>query len=266
MKRTSSLFATALIALVFAAPASATGSDVLPDLDQVAPTGLQVSSKIVKGKRVFRLGFASAAANIGPGELFVHGYRASTKTPTMQVNQIVRQAGGGVRLLRGVGEMSYAIHPDHRHWHYLGFERYELRIPGNDKPSVRRDRKTGFCLGDRFPLKEAATLPGYNPTPRHGDECGLGEPDIVGLFVGMSTGYVDRYEAQIEGQYIDITGAPSRNYVLVHTVNPGNRILESDYSNNAASVLFSLNWRRGRDKEPTVRVLRKCPTSASCPG
>ncbi len=265
MKRTSSLIAAALIALALnTAPAAADGGDVLPDLDQVTPTGLQVSSKRVNGRRVFRLGFASASANVGRGPLFVHGFRPSTEVPTMQVNQIIRQADGRARLLRGIGSMSYAIHPDHRHWHYLGFERYELRIPGNDKPSVRRDRKTGFCLGDRFPLAEAPTLPGYDPTPRHGDECGLGEPNALGMFVGMSTGYVDRYEAQIEGQYIDITGAPSRNYVLVHTVNPGNRILESDYSNNAASVLFSLNWREGRNKEPTVRVLRKCPTSPSC--
>ncbi len=267
MKRISSHLAAALFALAMtAAPAAAGPADVLPDLDQVTPTGLQVSSKLVKGKRVFRLGFASASANIGPGALFVHGFRPNTQTPTMQVNQIVRQTDGSARLRRGVGTMSYAIHPDHRHWHYLGFERYELRIPGVDKRSVRRDRKTGFCLGDRFPLDQAPTIPGYNPTPRHGDECGLGEQDALGMFVGMSTGYVDRYEAQIEGQYIDITGAPSRNYVLVHTVNPGNRLLESNYSNNSASVLFSLNWRRGRNREPTIRVLRKCPTSASCPG
>ena len=267
MKWISSIFAAALAALaIAAAPAAAGPADVLPDLDQIAPTGLQVSSRLVKGKRVFRLGFASASANIGPGALFVSGFRKSTRTPDMQVDQIVTQATGQPRLQRDVGTMTYAIHPDHRHWHLLGFERYELRIPGNDKPSIRHDRKTGFCLGDRYPIPEARSLAGFNPIPRHGDTCGSNQPDLLGLFIGMSTGYADRYEAQIEGQYVDITDAPERNYVLVHTVNPGGRILESDYTNNAASVLFSLTWPDGRDAEPKVRVLRKCPRSASCPG
>ena len=35
-----------------------------------------------------------------------------------------------------------------RGWHLLRFERYELRHAGSRKVLVR-DRKTGFCLGDR---------------------------------------------------------------------------------------------------------------------
>ena len=252
-------------ALAAFAPAAA-ADDVLPDLDQVAPTGLQVSKVVVKGQTRFRLGFASAAANVGPGPLTLHGFRRSTKVPEMQVNQLIDQVSGTKRLVRDVGRMSYVVHPDHRHWHLLGFERYEIRRPGSDKPSVRHDRKTGFCLGDRYSIPEAPRLAGFNPTPAQGDTCGLGQPDILGLFAGISTGYADRYEAQIEGQYIDITEAPSRKYVLVHTVNGDGKLIESDYTNNASSALFSLTWPKGRSAEPRVRVLRKCPMSASCPG
>jgi len=265
VNRFLALLLPALAALVLAAPATADSTDILPDLDQVAPTGLQVASAKVNGKRVFRLGFASASANVGPGALTLHGFRQNTWR-VMQVDQLVDQVAGARRLIRDVGRMSYIVHPDHRHWHLLGFERYEIRLPGSDRPSVRRDRKTGFCLGDRYAIPEAPNLSGFNPTPAQGDTCGLGQPDLLGLFAGISTGYGDRYEAQIEGQYIDITDAPSRKYVLVHTVNPDGKLFESDYSNNASSVLFSLDWYQGRSREPRVRVLRKCPMSASCPG
>ena len=267
MRRISSAFIAALAAIVVSAtPAVAHPNDVLPDLDQIAPTGLQVSSKLVGGKRVFRLGFASAAANIGPGPLTLHGFRPNRKVNVMRVDQLVTQLQGPARQLRDVGRMSYVVHPDHRHWHLLGFERYELRIPGVEKPSIRHDRKTGFCLGDRFAIPDAKDLAGFNPTPQQGDTCGPGRPDLLGIFAGISTGWADRYEAQIEGQYIDITRAPARKYVLVHTVNPDGLLAESDYTNNASSVLFSLDWADGRDAEPRVKVLRKCPQSASCPG
>ena len=49
----------------------------------------------------------------------------------------------------GVGKVRYVVSPDHRHWHLLGFDHYALRRPGSRAPVVR-DRKTGFCLGDRY--------------------------------------------------------------------------------------------------------------------
>lgn len=254
-----------LAAAAFAPAAAAHPDDILPDLDQVAPTGLQVSKVTVNGKRRFRLGFASASANVGPGPLTLHGFRRSRRVAEMQVDQIIDQVPGTKRLIRDVGRMSYVVHPDHRHWHLLGFESYELRRAGSDPKTVRRDRKTGFCLGDRYAIPEAPRLTGFNPTPAQGDTCGLGRPDLLGLFAGISTGYADRYEAQIEGQYIDITNTPSRNYVLVHTVNPDGLLVESDYSNNSSSVLFSLRWRKDRSAEPRIEVLAKCPMTASCP-
>jgi Lysyl oxidase len=255
------------VALVPAADARADHpGDVLPDLDQMVPEDLSVKRYDVNGFRVFRLGFASAAANIGAGPLTLHGYRRTRRVQTMRVDQLIEQLTGGTRLLRDVGRMSYVVHPDHKHWHLLGFERYELRKPGDDRPSLRTDRKTGFCLGDRFAIMGAANLPGFSPTPLQGDQCGLGLPRLTSLFAGISVGYGDRYEAHIEGQYIDVTDAPSGKYVLVHRVNTEGRIAELDYTNNASSVLFSMSWLNGRGEVPRIVVLRRCPGSASCPG
>ena len=262
-----SIFIAVLALLALAAPAMAgQPGDVLPDLDQEVPQDLMVERVVLAGGKVrFRLGFASAAANVGAGPLTLHGRRTSRAVKRMSVNQLINQSAGGLRIVRDVGELSYVVHPDHKHWHLVDFERYELRAPGDDRPSIRRDRKTGFCLGDRYPIRGASALPGFNPTPLQGDQCGIGRPGLTSLFVGISTGYADRYEAQLEGQFIDITQAPARTYVLVHSVNTNGRIVEADTTNNSSSVLFRLSWPRGRNALPRVRVLRRCPDTPTCP-
>jgi hypothetical protein len=256
---------TALLALAVAAPASAQAPrDLLPDLDQMVPTELSVQSVRLGAKTVHRLGFSSAAANVGLGPLTLHGRRPDRAQTTMTVNQLVKQTAGPSRVVRDVGLMSYVVHPDHDHWHLLGFERYELRIAGDPAALPRRDRKTGFCLGDRFALPKAASLFGFSSTPLQADLCGMGKPGLLNLFSGISVGYGDRYDAHIEGQFIDVTGLPSGRYELVHRVNTEGRIAERDYTNNASSVLFSLTWPAERRRAPAVRVLRSCPASETC--
>ena len=112
-------------------------------------------------------------------------------------------------------------------------------------------------------MRGSAELPGFNPTPLQADQCGLGLPGLTGLFVGISVGWLDAYDAHIEGQYIDVTGLPSGRYVLTHTVNEDGSLAESDYSNNASSVLFRLMKRRG-NAAPRVKVLRRCPRTETC--
>jgi Lysyl oxidase len=264
---TGALVVVLALASTLIAPAIARGQgqDVLPDLDQQVPTGLEVKRLDLGAKKVFRLGFDSAAANVGDGPLTLFGHRATRSDPTMDVNQLVTQRAGQARVVRDVGVMSYVVHPDHKHWHLLGFEKYEIRATDGTATPLRRDRKTGFCLGDRYAIPNAAALAGFSPTPLQGDTCGLGRPDLLGLFAGISVGYGDNYTAQLEGQFIDITGLPSGRYVLTHTVNTDGRLLELDYTNNASSVLFSLSWREDRDEVPRVRVLRRCPMSPDCP-
>jgi glucose/arabinose dehydrogenase len=91
--------------------------------------------------------------------------------------------------------------------------------------------------------------------------CGLGEPQLIGVKEGISVGYGDDYKANLEGQYLRLTGLPSGRYVLVHEVNADRRLHELDYSNNAASLLLELRWRHG---QPMVRILRQCPNTDRC--
>lgn len=264
MPRTKLLPALLVALIAAAAPAHAADVDVLPDLAQLAPRDLVVKHVRVDGRKRVHLGFSSTATNIGAGPLTLHGYRRSRDKPTMRVDQLVDRSEGPARLLRDVGRMSYVVHPDHKHWHLLRFEEYEIRS-GDSTRLMGQDRKTGFCLGDRILAPGAREVPNFSPVPLQGDTCGLGRPGLLGLFAGISPGWADRYAAHLEGQYIDVTNLPSGQYVLLHWANVLAKIAESDYDNNMSSTRFA--WRRSSDPDrlPRVRVLRRCPGSITCP-
>jgi hypothetical protein len=185
----------------------------------------------------------------------------------MVADQLIRQSDGSGVLNEDVGELEFAVSEDHRHWHFFQFMRYEL-VPSTGGEVVARDQKTGFCLGDRYNIDPSDSLPGEPPmpgvfdVPPSGDWCAQDDPERTNLTMGVSVGYGDDYKALIDGQSIDITDVPEGRYHLVHRVNA--RVLESDYSNNAASVLLELRRPSGSDDPPTVRVLGVCEDSARC--
>ena len=233
----------------------AAGRARLPDLDQEAPSGLVV----VAAGTEYRLGFRSAVRNVGDGPLVIDGHRPDAVHRTMVADQVVQHEGAPRQQVRGVGRLHYVVSPDHRHWHLLRFERYELRRPGSSVALVE-DRKTGFCLGDRYRVV-GPTLPHRASHPSFTSRCGLDQTQLLGIREGISVGYGDDYAANLEGQYLPLTGLADGRYVLVHRVNAGRRIREVGYGNNAASVLIRLTWRLGI---PYVRVLARCPGSARC--
>jgi hypothetical protein len=257
----------ALVALFVFGPAYAAWSadDQLPNLNQVAPRQVYVKEVRVAGSQRFRLGFDAATGNVGEGPLTIHGFRRDRGDDEMRVDQLVAQADGTSRQIRAVGVMRFIVHPDHNHWHFQGFARYELRAAGATKARARTDRKTGFCLGDRYRVRNASRLPNFAPFPAQADQCGLGQPTLSGLFSGISVGYGDRYGAFLEGQYIDVTGLPPGRYTLVHTANPDGALLESDYTDNSASVALRLSYPDGRRAAPAVKILARCQEKAVCP-
>ena len=138
------VFAALLALGVHALSAPAAGVPRLPDLDQEPPSELVIT----RAKGEYRLGFRSAVRNIGAGPLIITGSRPDRGMDHMVADQSIEQTDAPEQLVRGVGRLRYVVSPDHRHWHYLGFERYELARP--DGRTLVRDRKSGFCLGDRY--------------------------------------------------------------------------------------------------------------------
>jgi lysyl oxidase len=240
-------------------PKSPAPVELLPDLDQRAPSKLVVTRAVRAGRRVFRLGFASAVTNIGAGPLIVHG-RRTRRVGAMRADQLLRRTDGSTRTVAGVAALSYVRSSDHAHWHLVPFERYELRHAGANAPEAR-DAKTGFCLGDRYDSKRR--LAGKPSRKVFRSRCGLRSPHLLSLREGISVGYGDDYDPTLEGQYVELSGLPSGRYVLVHTVNGDRRLLETDYSNNAASLLLQLGWR---DRRPVIVTLKTCAASGQCGG
>jgi hypothetical protein len=244
----------------------------LPDLVQVTPSHVSVVAERVRGRRRFHLIFRSAAENRGyegngGGSLVLRGHRASRSTATMTVDQYVdmfNPQSGSIdtqTVYANVGRMRYVRSEDHRHWHYVGFERYELRR-ASDYRLVAPDRKTGFCVGNRYQTRGARAA--LRITYRDfSDYCEPGRPGVLSVTVGLSPGWGDDYKPRLEGQYVDVTSARSGRYVLVHRVNVDRRIRETDYSNDAASILVELR-RRSAGAKPTVRIVRRCPGQARC--
>ena len=223
------MLALAALLVALAAP--------LPDLDQAPPQGLSV---VARGGRLL-LVFGSAVDNIGPGGLVVVGRRAGRVMRTWQV------VGGRRYPLRV--RLRYVRSETHEHWHFPGFERYELRRL--DGTLVGRDRKTGFCLRDAYETRA------LNRKPVWAGECRRGHPEAQSVREGISVGFGDDYVPQKEGQSIDVTGLEPGRYVLVHRANPERVLRERSYANNAASALIALNGQ-------AVVLLRRCPSSARC--
>jgi hypothetical protein len=231
--------------------------ELLPDLDQAAPSSVSV----VRIGDTYRLTFASAVDNVGRGPLVLQGSRRDASEQEMTVHQVVRRTDGSSRVRPTGDRMRYIRSQTHAHWHLLGFERYELRrAPSGAR--VRPDRKTGFCLGDRYDTRANVRIDGEPGEAVWTEECGRGEPGLLRVAEGISPGYGDDYVPRLEGQYVEITGLPAGRYLLVHRANPERTLEESEYGNNAASVLVRLSRPAG--EIPTIEVLARCPASERC--
>ena len=246
-----------MVAWAGGASDAGSSSQRLPDLDQEAPKDLEVTYD--QARRGYYLGFRSAVRNLGAGPLIIDAKRPGAGTPTMTADQVIEQKDAPAAVVEDVGRLRYVRSPDHEHWHYLGFERYELRRTKGRRALVT-DRKTGFCLGDRYRVR-GRTLRAQPSSPVYTERCGLQSTELLAMTEGISVGYGDDYQPTLEGQSLRLTGLRDGRYVLVHRVNKDRGLRESNYANNASSMLVELRWR-GR---PTVRRIRSCANTARCP-
>jgi hypothetical protein len=234
--------------------------DLLPNLTQAVPDELsgRTGGTVVAPR--FFLGFRSAAANLGNGPLIVLGRRVGPEDQEMALRQQIRRSDGSHRSVPLRATLRFVRSSDHAHWHVRGFMRYELRSA--DGARLVRDRKTGFCLGDRY--RADLALPGRSPTARYSDRCGKGAPRLRTIREGISIGWGDDYAAHLEGQELEITSLAPGRYVLVHRVNPSRDLRESDYTDNTASMAIEIEWPRGRTQPPRIDVVARCPGTAVC--
>ena len=159
-----------------------------------------------------------------------------------------------------MGTLRFVVAETHRHWHLADFERYELRR-ASDGRLVVPDRKTGFCVGNRYRWSTGVSR--VARAARSTTSTARPTAPRAQVLEGLSPGWADDYKPRARGPVPRRDPRPAGRYVLVHRANPARRLREASYANNAASVLIALR-RRGAERPPAVTVLARCPGTTRC--
>jgi Lysyl oxidase len=229
--------------------------ELLPDLEQAVPTKLE----IVEDGDSYRLVFTSAVVNVGRGPLLIEGSRPNRETPAMSIQQLVRRSDGSARVQPLPGELRYVESENEGRWELLDPALVELRTAA-DAELVSPGETAGLCLGDSSDADPEAAAEGEPERPVWTVDCGRGEPGLLTVREGLSPGFAAA-GSRAGGGSVEVTNVPAGRYVLVQQANPERAVVESDYGNNAASVLIQL---RRSGAIPSVRVLARCPGIEVC--
>lgn len=246
------------LVLASGAPAAAkcTGGR-LPDLRTVVPKHLQIQND--HQRELLR--FTNGIANTGDGAWDLHaGAPHGDPLVTDAIQRIF--AADGITVVCTITGSTFEFHPEHNHWHIGDVALFEVRLAWDDgtggrwgKP-LRNDLgeaqsiKVTFCLIDWYQLDDNSPT-----TERVYWECGPEQQ-------GISVGWVDQYHQSLEGQEIDVTGAPPGIYYLVSTVNADRIFLEKNWTNNTAWVSFRLS----RDSQGNPKITEIAHSRCDGPG
>lgn len=212
----------------------------LPDLRTLPPFGFVLD--IEPGTRQRTLRFSNSIWNSGAGTLEVNGIQYEERS-RVRVQQHVYQADG-TYTVRDAGV--FYFDGEHGHWHWENFSVYELwsvTPTGKLGELLIASDKIGYCLidvarelGPRTPDGNHALV--LNPPQyRQYTHCDT-------ALQGLSSGWTDTYRNHLPGQSMDIDGLPEGLYAMRSTVDPENRILEMNETNNSAIVYFMLREDR----------------------
>lgn len=198
---------------------------VLPDLITLPPSDLRLVGDSRSAHRLLR--FTNTVANAGPGVLELTG----TLVPedgTYRVRQHLFAWDGSRVQETLLPEIIF--HPGHDHWHLADFARYELwsvRPDGSIEDIVSVQGKVSYCMidTDRWTVSERAD--------RNYSGC-------VPTLQGLSVGWADSYESDLDGQSLDVAGLPNGLYALRSVADPNNHLIEIDEYNNDNTVLLRL--------------------------
>jgi len=247
--RLGTVLAAALGLLAFAAVAAQAAAPPLrPDLRTMHIPADQLYVDSSEGPTLLHLSNEVADRGVGPLELrprAEHGEDCNHNgdpSDDRHVSQILYRDknGDGVyerKIDTGVKRVPAGCryyHPEHGHYHFDDFARYQLRDPDTDAV-VASATKISFCLLDGYHVR-----PGLPGSPSNSQYTGSGRFAIDGI-TGMSVGWADLYSAFLFGQWIDVTGVAQGQYCLVATTDPDNRLEELDDTNNAHRTLIDLD-------------------------
>lgn len=208
--------------------------DLLPDLivDGAALRDVRIDRSTLPGRRLLRL--TTSTPNIGAGALEVRGSTIVAPDAQEVLQRIYRADGSHWDRVAG----TFAYHPTHRHTHFDDWAVYRLRerSSGNTVGEIlAQGDKTSFCLLDVI-AHAAADGGASQSAPPHYTTCGQ-------MVQGISPGWSDVYDRELDDQWIDITDIPDGAYWLEAEVDPEGQVLEEPdgEANNITRVAIELS-------------------------
>jgi hypothetical protein len=204
-------------------PASA-----LPDLSPLPSWGIRVQH--FPGKNpTDQVTFGATVWSGGHGKLDVEGFR-SHGSPVMKAYQYFWKNGRIIGRVRA-GTMGFDDKPGHTHWHFEQFATY--RLLGNDKKTVVRSQKVGFCIAPTDPVNLLLPHALWQPSfLGFGGACG--SQSALWVQEMMPIGWGDTYEQFLPGQAFNITSLPNGTYYIEIIANPQKVLRETNYRNDVS--------------------------------
>lgn len=191
---------------------------LLPDLFPFSPRDLYVE---VNEAGVRELRFSTTVANSGDGPLDLAGEYEAETGRTRAIQRMLLTDGSMEEQIAG----SFAIHPEHEHWHFENFTMFELWTYDPGAGLVEMLGSTGkmsFCIidSDRF-----------FPQPANAAEA----PNLLVCdpwLQGISVGFEDTYSSKLPGQNLEIGDLADGTYGIRTLVDPDGLLRETDDTNN----------------------------------
>jgi hypothetical protein len=235
------IVALSLVSAMGGAPARADRPGALPNLVPLPPEIEFGDADPDTGLSAIRL--SVAVANRGDAHLDLQGIPEEPSVEEAVAYQCVEWAQDRLCEAREpVG--SFVWHPQHGHHHFEGFALYELRTLRKGRPNMRprglaaEGNKVSFCLIDyQRDDGEDTSLEG----------TGLGgwplySTCVVGSgYQGISKGWRDVYGATLDGQQVVVDGVPPGTYALVVTIDPDERLFETNDDDNVVALKVELD-------------------------
>jgi hypothetical protein len=215
------------------ADAGPAGATHYPDVQTLPPSETGIDYDQTTGRKLLR--FTVSIANLGEGPLEVMPTNnATTDTTDAYQRLYTHDASGNWRIISSTYVGTFEFHPEHNHWHFDNFARYELRNVASDgsvgDTVLASNHKVSFCIRDDVlvsgSLAHAASSESYT-------NCNQTNPQ------GISVGWADVYPWSLPDQDVDITGIPDGDYWLIATADPDNLLNEGGgaaETNNAGAV------------------------------
>lgn len=240
----------AALSVMVCQAATAGAASRYPDFRTSVPYDVHLGTALVNAENHYVVRFSNEIVNAGTGPFELHGTPHFPYDGLFDASQWIYDDTAGVEM-QSVGV--FAFHPNHQHFHFDGFARYELW----KERDFNRAQSVGFASGQ--PLYTSPKVSFCILDIRHADQSSGPSRAFyrtcTPAMEGLSQGWADIYDWTLPDQWVDVGPKPLADgkYVIRSIADPENLIYESpgkadasresEVANSAAVTITIVNGR-----------------------